>query len=288
MQFVDLGNLRGDSSFSHAVYYRSITEVIRNLSLLLHLLTLLSSESASFQVGAFSVEVKMATGLSGYTLSLQQTPLSLQVYPVLLMTFIGMIWITWPFLFLKNLLIFIFIYFWLCWVFVAAHGLVSLVAVSGAYSSLQCVASHCGGFSCCEAWALGMQASVVVACELSSCGSWALEHRLSSCGAWAQLLCGIWDLPRPGLKPVSPALAGGFLTTAPSWKPHMAILDPITVARLDLYAHAQSYQDQGQQWCFPKEILILVRRKSRVHYKFLLRTRQPVLSETTFWKPING
>ena len=29
----------------------------------------------------------------------------------------------------------------------------------------------------------------------------------------------MWDLPRPGLKPVSPALAGGFLTTAPPGKP---------------------------------------------------------------------
>ena len=38
---------------------------------------------------------------------------------------------------------------------------------------------------CCGAWALGAQASVVVARELSSCGSRALEHRLSSCGAWA-------------------------------------------------------------------------------------------------------
>ena len=38
---------------------------------------------------------------------------------------------------------------------------------------------------CCGAWALGTQASVVVARGLSSCGSWALEHRLSSCGAWA-------------------------------------------------------------------------------------------------------
>ena len=35
-----------------------------------------------------------------------------------------------PRLFLKiNLLYYLFIYFWLCWVFVAAHGL-SLVAVS--------------------------------------------------------------------------------------------------------------------------------------------------------------
>ena len=46
-------------------------------------------------------------------------------------------------------------------------------------------ASHCSGFSCCAAWALGTQASVVVACWLSSCGSQAVEHRLSSCGTRA-------------------------------------------------------------------------------------------------------
>ena len=44
-------------------------------------------------------------------------------------------------------------------------------------------------------------------------------HRLSSCGSRAQLLRGMWDLPRPGHEPVSPALAGGFLTTAPPGKP---------------------------------------------------------------------
>ena len=29
----------------------------------------------------------------------------------------------------------------------------------------------------------------------------------------------MWDLPGPGLEPVSTALAGGFLTTAPPGKP---------------------------------------------------------------------
>ena len=43
-------------------------------------------------------------------------------------------------------------------------------------------------------------------------------HRLSNCGSRAQLLCGMWDLPRPGLEPVSPALAGRFSTTAPPGK----------------------------------------------------------------------
>ena len=44
-------------------------------------------------------------------------------------------------------------------------------------------------------------------------------HRLSSCGSRAQLLRSTRDLPRPGLEPVSPALAGGFSTTAPPGKP---------------------------------------------------------------------
>ena len=44
-------------------------------------------------------------------------------------------------------------------------------------------------------------------------------HRLSSCGSQTQLLRGIWDPPRPGLEPVSPALAGRLSTTAPPGKP---------------------------------------------------------------------
>ena len=44
-------------------------------------------------------------------------------------------------------------------------------------------------------------------------------HRLSSCGSRAQLLRGMWDLPRPGLEPLSPASAGRFSTTAPPGKP---------------------------------------------------------------------
>ena len=48
-------------------------------------------------------------------------------------------------------------------------------------------------------------------------------RRLSNCGSRAQLLCGMWDLPRPGLKPVSPALAGRVSTTAPPVKPWFVV-----------------------------------------------------------------
>ena len=47
----------------------------------------------------------------------------------------------------------------------------------------------------------------------------ALEHRLSSYGSQAQLLCDMWDLPRPGLEPVLTALAGRFLSSLPPGKP---------------------------------------------------------------------
>ena len=52
-------------------------------------------------------------------------------------------------------------------------------------------------------------------------------HRLSNCGSRAKLLRGMWDLPRPGLEPVSPALAGGFSTTAPPGKPWTRAFNPI-------------------------------------------------------------
>ena len=79
----------------------------------------------------------------------------------------------------------------------------------------------------------------------SSCGKWGplfiavrgpvtitaspvAEHRLqtrriSDCGSRAQLLRSMWDPPRPGLEPVSPALAGRFSTTAPPGKPQALI-----------------------------------------------------------------
>ena len=36
-------------------------------------------------------------------------------------------------------------------------------------------------------------------------------RRLSSCGSRAQLLRGMWDLPRPGLEPVSPCIGRRIL-----------------------------------------------------------------------------
>ena len=59
--------------------------------------------------------------------------------------------------------IYLFIYFWLRWVFVAAHGL-SLVAVSGGYSSLRCT-----GFSL--RWLLLLRSTGSRRAGFSSCGT---------------------------------------------------------------------------------------------------------------------
>ena len=78
------------------------------------------------------------------------------------------------------LLICMLVYFW--------HAQLSLLSPASSscgagptLCSLQ--ASHWGGISCCGAWALG--------------------HTGSDS-------CSMWDLLRPGIEPVAPALAGGF------------------------------------------------------------------------------
>ena len=85
---------------------------------------------------------------------------------------------------------------------------------SGPGPALRCVppASHCRGPSCCRrglwAWAAVLAA-----------------RGLSSCGAWAWLLRTTWDLPRSGIKSVTPALSGGILSAASPGKPYPLFLN---------------------------------------------------------------
>ena len=58
---------------------------------------------------------------------------------------------------------------------------------------------------------------------LAALGLRCCTRAFSSCGARAQLLHGVWDFSGPGLEPMSPALAGGFLTTAPPGKSAMKV-----------------------------------------------------------------
>ena len=67
-------------------------------------------------------------------------------------------------------------------------------------------ASHCAGFSCFRAQALGAWASEATAYGLRSCGPWTFTAH------------GMWNLPRPGIRHMSPALAGGPLFITPPGK----------------------------------------------------------------------
>ena len=149
-------------------------------------------------------------------------------------------------------------FFWLCWLFIAVHGL-SLVAVSRGSSSAQ--------YSSCGAWAAHWVASFVAepglqsmwalivvvyrlgcptACRLfleqvsnpcpllwhaQSCltlQTHGLQHArllLSMGFSWQGYWCGLpfpppGDLPNLGIEPVSPALADRFFTTEPPGKSH--------------------------------------------------------------------
>lgn len=75
---------------------------------------------------------------------------------------------------------------WLCGVCAAARRL----------PLRWCVASPCGGLSSCGALALGCRGFSV---------------------------CGTWSLPGLGLEPVSPALAGGVLSTVPPGKSRVIV-----------------------------------------------------------------
>ena len=74
---------------------------------------------------------------------------------------------------------------------------------------------------------------IVVHGPLTVATSLVAEHRLqtrrlSSCGSRAQLLRGIWDPPRPGREPASPALAVRLSTTAPPGKPLPSSFNPLS------------------------------------------------------------
>ena len=81
-------------------------------------------------------------------------------------------------------------------------------------------------FSSCGKWGPLL---IAVRGPLTMAASLVAEHRLqmrklSNCGSQAQSLHSMWDPPRPGLEPVSPASAGRFSTTVPPGKPPAPLL----------------------------------------------------------------
>ena len=115
----------------------------------------------------------------------------------------------------------------------------SLVAVHG---FLIVLVFPCAGFSRCWAQAPGQAGSS------------------SSRGTRAELSCCIWELAGPGIKPVSPALTGGFFTTEPPGKPfqssfnnlftgdiliHLLLLNVINQRRFDIHLLNKSLRPQA-------------------------------------------
>ena len=100
-----------------------------------------------------------------------------------------------------------------------------VVANWGLLSSCGARTSHCGNnFSCCGTQALECTG-------FSSYDTWAQQLRLPGSRVQAQQLWHVnllsnsmQDLPRPRIKPMSPALVGGFFTTEPLGKPWQTLI----------------------------------------------------------------
>ena len=107
-------------------------------------------------------------------------------------------------------------------------------------------------FSSCGKWG---PLFIAVRRPLTIMASLVVEHRLqtrrlSNCGSRAQLLCGMWDPPRPGLEPMSPALAGRFSTTATPGKPLYLIFFNKFIyflAVLGLRCCVRAFSSRGEQ-----------------------------------------
>ena len=130
--------------------------------------------------------------------------------------------------FLKN-----FIYLFMA--VLGPHGCVGFLYLQqvGAPLSLRCA-----GFA--SQWLLLLQ----------STGSRRAD--VSSRGSRAQALVSMWDLPRPGMEPLSPALAGGFLTAGPPGKsPSLLLTFPFTLSlhpSLAILSSVTVGQNESQRW----------------------------------------
>ena len=80
-----------------------------------------------------------------------------------------------------------------------------------------CASSPLLGSGFLWSWCAG-HSPVAVGKLLIAVASLVVEHGLSGCHPRAPLPHNMWNLPGPGIEPVSPALAARFLTTGPPGK----------------------------------------------------------------------
>ena len=117
-------------------------------------------------------------------------------------------------LFLSAYILFMYVCMYVCMAVLGLHFCARAFSsvASGGHSS-----SRCGGHFSSRCAGLSPSRPLVAEHRLQT-------RRLSNCGSRAELLRGMWDLPRPGLEPASPALAGRLSTTAPPGKPSSFLL----------------------------------------------------------------
>ena len=104
---------------------------------------------------------------------------------------------------------------------------------------------------------------IAVRGPLTIAASLVAEHRLqtrrlSNCGSRAQLLRSMWDPPRPGLEPVSPALAGRFSTTAPPGKPQGFLLCELFKIHFTIYLPSCIYNISSLRLLFSGKRHLLI------------------------------
>ena len=132
-------------------------------------------------------------------------------------------------------------------------------------------------FSSCGKWG---PLFITVRGPLTIAASLVAEHRLqtrrlSNLGSRAQLLHGMWDLPRPGLEPVSSALAGRFSTTAPPGKPGRRIFNHCTTRKAPYTYFYFSFQSCPDSFlpifyvCHFSKILFIVFLIKKIFFLFL-------------------
>ena len=117
---------------------------------------------------------------------------------------------------------------------------------------------------------LTIAASLVAEHRLQTC-------RLSNCDSRALLLRGMWDLPRPGLEPVSPAFAGKFSTTPPPGKPLVGDVNtPL------------SPMDRSSKMKINTEAQALNDTLNKMDLIDISRTFHPITTEYTFFSSVHA
>ena len=56
------------------------------------------------------------------------------------------------------------------------------------------------------------------------------------------MFCGLWDLPRSGIEPISPVSAGRFLSSAPPRKPYAWLFDTVKSDTVYTFDMATEFQ----------------------------------------------